>query len=244
MNPTLSVQHLPWDSQFFGFPIAQAIARTRDDVAAADAWSHEQQIHCMYLLVAGASFETAAAAGCHAYTLRGIRVKCTRSDADDPAATAPVSPRIRAATGNDVDRLEAIAATSHDGTRFYSDPGFSRQDCVRLYKTWIRRSCEGWADGVLVADEGTGATGYVTLHVRADGHCGDIGLLAVGVQARSAGVGLALVQAAVTWFHDRGVNRVTVTTQGDNPAALRTYQRAGFFISDVDLWFHKWFQRE
>ena len=48
--------------------------------------------------------------------------------------------------------LRAIARASHGDTRFYADPHFPDERCDDLYDTWIRRSLEGWADAVLVAE--------------------------------------------------------------------------------------------
>jgi hypothetical protein len=36
---------------------------------------------------------------------------------------------------------------------------------------------------------------------------------------------------------------MTVVTQGRNVPAVRTFQRAGFLASSIDLWFHKWYER-
>jgi dTDP-4-amino-4,6-dideoxy-D-galactose acyltransferase len=147
---------------------------------------------------------------------------------------------VRDARAEDADALRAIAAASHGVTRFYADPNFPDERCDELYDTWIRRSLEGWADAVLVAEADGRPAGYVSCHL--DGGTGSIGLIAVDASARRSGLGVDLARAAIAWCATRGAERMTVVTQGRNVPALRTFQRAGFLASSVDLWLHKWYE--
>ena len=232
-------RRLGWDSAFFGFPVAQGEPATAGDVVAIDLWADIETIRCVYLLVPAASLEVRAAAESRGFSLTGIRVTCTSDVTIDALSVTSDAFTVRPAEEADVPELERIAASSHSESRFYADGHFSRDSCESLYRTWIRRSCEGWADGVLVADLGGQPQAYISLHVRAPDE-GAIGLFAVASNARKMGIGRALVRAGLGWFRDRQVKRVTVVTQAHNVAALRLYQRAGFFVSQVDLWFHKW----
>jgi dTDP-4-amino-4,6-dideoxy-D-galactose acyltransferase len=167
----------------------------------------------------------------------GFRLVDVRVTLDAPSAAGAQD--VRPHREPDVAWLRAIARTSHDDTRFYADGRFPRERCDELYDTWIRRSCDGWADVVLVADRDGEPAGYVSVHRRDD--AGSIGLIGVDEQWRGRGVGEALVRAALAWCADAGLARCTVVTQGRNIAAQRLFQRCGFRTSAVDLWFHKWF---
>jgi dTDP-4-amino-4,6-dideoxy-D-galactose acyltransferase len=72
---------------------------------------------------------------------------------------------------------------------------------------------------------------------------GSIGLIGVAPDAQGQGLGRSLVEGAVVWARDRGLERVTVVTQARNVAALRTFEACGFRTDDVGLWFHKWYGR-
>jgi GNAT superfamily N-acetyltransferase len=146
---------------------------------------------------------------------------------------------VREAMPADREPLRAIAVASHGATRFYADSRFSDERCDDFYDTWITRSLDGWADGVLVADADGRPGGYVSCHL-AD-RTGSIGLIAVDEAARGGGLGVALSLGAVAWCAARGAERMTVVTQGRNVAALRTFGRAGFLASTLGLWFHKWY---
>jgi ribosomal protein S18 acetylase RimI-like enzyme len=235
-----SGRRLDWDSAFFGVPIGQAQAATPADVEATEAWAEREGIRCMYLLVAGDRLQATQAAETRGFFLTGVRMTCSRlAPLDGAALPSDDVLAIRAARPSDIPVLEQIAAKSHMDTRFYADTHFPRPSCDRLYETWIRRSCEGWADRVLTAEIDGRLAGYISLHLRAGGH-GDIGLVGVASDARRIGVGRALVVAALRWFGEQAVGRVSVATQAQNIGALRLYQQAGFSVAQVDLWLHKW----
>lgn len=236
---TVPARRLEWDSSFFGFPVAQAEARTPLDVEHVDVWAAREEIRCLYLLVSAEDDGAIQAAEARGFFLTGIRVTCACVALNECPVTVADDALVRPAEATDIALLEQIAAIAHSETRFYADPHFSRAACNRLYETWIRRSCEGWADHVLVLEANGHVCGYISLHLLASGR-GSIGLVAVDTLARRRGIGRSLVAAALRWFHDRGVGSVSVATQAQNIAALRLYQQLGFSISCVHLWLHKW----
>ena len=217
---------LDWDSEFWGVRIAQLSS------VDEDGWAQEQGVACAYLLVPSADAGQAHRAEAAGYRLMDVRVEL-----DVPVTGCPAA--VRPHREADVDRLRTIARTNHRDTRFYADPRFPRDRCDEHYDTWIRRSCEGWADAVLVADADGKAAGYVSVHRRAD-H-GSIGLIGVDGSARSRGLGEALVRGALDWCARDSLPECRVVTQGRNVAAQRVFQRCGFRTRSVGLWFHKWF---
>jgi ribosomal protein S18 acetylase RimI-like enzyme len=232
-------RRLDWDSAFFDVPIGTAEAETPADIDAIEEWAERERIRCLYLLVAAHRLDATQAAERRGYFLTGVRVTCMR---DAPQRRAPArdgsAVGIREARASDIPVLQQIAANAHQGTRFYADPHFARESCVRLYETWIRRSCEGWADHVLAAERHGRVVGYASLHL-SEGQ-GVIGLCGVASDARQMGVGRALVGEALEWFVQRAVACIRVATQAQNTAALRLYQDAGFSIAQADMWLHKW----
>jgi dTDP-4-amino-4,6-dideoxy-D-galactose acyltransferase len=136
--------------------------------------------------------------------------------------------------------LAAIARISHRDTRFYFDREFSNDRCDDLYETWIRNSCAGYADAVLVADAGQTA-GYITCHLDSNSE-GRIGLVAIGSSFQGQHLGSELVNAALNWFATKGVSRVSVVTQGRNVAAQRLYQVCGFRTASTRVVYHRWFE--
>lgn len=228
---------LDWDSEFFGQRIARLDVADLEPQAAAqaDAWCREQAVDCAYLLVNVDDQAGLDRARAHGFRLVDIRVTLEAASAPSGGRSAPV----RVAVPADVAHLEAIAREGHRDGRFHADGHFAAARCDEFYATWIANSCAGWADRVLVIDEGAGAAGYITLHQRADQ--GTIGLLGVGAGVRGRGLGTCLLAAARDWCAEQKLSRLTVVTQGRNRAGLRLYQSAGFRVTDLQLWHHRWF---
>jgi len=232
---------LEWDTEFFGFRIARVAgdSLTAERVAAIDAWCRQQRVDCLYFLSRSNDPGTTRLAEENRFRLVDIRITL-RHLGEHHGSVAAES--VRAASPKDVPILQAIAGDSYQDSRFYFDSSFPKHLSKALYETWIQRSCEGYADAVLVAEAGGDLTGYVTCHVDHISGQGKIGLLGVSSRARGQGVGLTLVSAALDWFRSRRIAPVSVVTQGRNHDAQRLYQRCGFLTHSVELWYHKWYR--
>ncbi|MGA7729697.1 MAG: GNAT family N-acetyltransferase [Chloroflexia bacterium] len=234
-------QVLDWDSAFFGFKIARLNGEhlTQARLAAALSWCRASEVECLYFLAGSkdpATIRLAEAANFHFVDTRATYEKKLRPES--AVITGP-DPAIRLAQPADVPALRAIARTGYTDSRFYNDPRFPRHLCDRLYETWIEKSCSGYADAVLVAHMQDVPVGYITCHLQNEGQ-GQIGLVGVSGLVQAKGIGTRLVEAATSWFATRDVRTISVVTQGRNIAAQRLYQRAGFLLSSMDIWYHLW----
>lgn len=232
---------LEWDTNFFGRRIARIIPThlTPQTVGEALAWCEAQQIACLYFLAEPDDRETVCLAEDHGFRLVDIRVVLERSLADiTPSVNVPL--HIRECTPADSPALRAIAGASYRDSRFYYDPHFPAAMCDALYETWIERSCEGYADVVLVAEAQDQPVGFISCHLEQDK--GKIGLIGVSAAEQGRGIGRDLIDAALGWFAAQEMAAVTVVTQGRNTGAQRFYQRSGFITRSVQLWYHRWFE--
>jgi dTDP-4-amino-4,6-dideoxy-D-galactose acyltransferase len=235
---------LEWDSAFFGHRIARFRPRrcTAEDVTAIVAECAEGGIDCVYILVDVSDTESIAEVQAKGAYLADIRVTFRTDVAEALASELPprCPRRVRPAIDADIPALRRIAAVSHRDTRFYADRRFSPEQCNRLYELWIEKSCQGYADAVLVVEDDTERpAGYVTC--KRDGEAaGHIGLFAVGEDARGQGAGRQLLAAALRWFSINRVMSMTVATQLRNVEALQFYGRAGLLVVSSEIWFHLW----
>lgn len=214
---------LTWDGDFWNMRIARAFT---SDI---DQWAKDNAVGSVCLLIDADKPDEIQAAEQRGFRFMDVRISLGMKTQGRLSATRLHQP-------DDVEALVQIARTSHRITRFYADPKFPGQRCDDLYETWIRSSCDGWADAVLVVDDPP--TGYVTIHTK-EGE-GSIGLIAVAEVERGRGVGRDLVDAAIDWCYTKGLDRITVVTQGRNISALRLFQRSGFLIERTEVWMHKW----
>jgi ribosomal protein S18 acetylase RimI-like enzyme len=230
---------LPWDSEFFGFNVARVTTdrlRSQEHVCEIFDWCRGHEVTVAYFLAVPDDAQTVVLAEAHGFFLADIRLTLRWSE-EIRQEVAPV----RLAQREDRPVLEAMARGMYIDSRFYFDPGFPRDRCDDLYATWIRCSCEDYADAVLVTDYEGAVAGYATCHLEEDGR-GEIGLVGVAEKARGMGIGKGIVNAALDWFAAQGIETVDVVTQGRNIAAQRLYQRCGFMTHTVQLWYHKWFE--
>ena len=238
---------LPWDSEFFGFPIGRVFGNdlTEEHVGPIDDWSHTNQTRCLYFLASADNQTSIRAAENHHFGLVDIRLTFATTLPPlrtlDPAQVASGT-GIRPAEPADLAQLQVIARRAHVGTRFFTDRHFPRDKVEELYSTWIVQDYKGRAQRILVAVSNSNQPlGYVSCMLNFPSRVGQIGLIAVGEDASGKGLGTRLVLAACDWFAQQGMQEVTVVTQGNNRPAQRLYQRCGFFLRDLKLWYHKWY---
>lgn len=238
-------EYLEWDSHFFGVRIARVTQSrlTPERVKVLLSWCDAMGIACLYFLADSGDRRTAWLARDAGFRAVDLRVTLETAVEGHGGELNGVSPgRVRPSTPADVSELRTIARQSHGASRFYYDPNFPTALCDALYETWIAKSCEGYADVVLVGERDSRVTGYVSCHL-GGAETGRIGLLAVAPDAQGKGVGRLLVEAARRWFAQQGMRRMTVVSQGRNAQALRLYQRCGFITGSVEEWYHRWFDQ-
>ncbi len=237
-------EHLEWDSQFFGRRIARVKGAflTEADIVNIRIWCEDNRIDCLYFLADSTEAQTSRLAESNNFNLVDIRVTLDRPvKANHALGHSHLN--IRGALERDIPTLQTIARVSHRDSRFYYDGNFPSSLCDALFEVWIEKSCRGWAKNVLVAEDGGEPVGYISCHLPTP-KTGKIGLVGVGQKAQGKGLGKDLVDEALRWFTEQGVESVTVVTQGRNVRAQRLYQRCFFVTRSVELWFHKWFLRK
>ncbi len=80
---------------------------------------------------------------------------------------------VRPAQPSDLEALMQTARSSFHDSRFYSDPNFPRSRCDDFYASWIEKSCNGYADFVLVAENAGEPADFITGHDGAEGGSAD-----------------------------------------------------------------------
>jgi dTDP-4-amino-4,6-dideoxy-D-galactose acyltransferase len=236
-------QYLTWDSNHFGL----RIGRVNDSkltpalLAEIGAWECHHSIDCLYLLAdpEALTMQLATHAG-----FRFVDVRSTFEIELSGVVLCDQSETVRLATLEDIQDLRRIAGESHRESRFYVDGNFPLTACHELYRIWIERSCRDrqFASAVFVAERDARLVAYITCILAS--RTGEIGLFGVDIKCRGQGWGRRLVHRALSWFRAQGYARVTVVTQGANVPAQRLYQKCGFLVSTVQVWYHRWSYRD
>lgn len=236
MSLHASVKPLAWDSEHFGVRIAsfQPASTSAHELDAGIASCRDEGVECLYALVPSDALDLV-----RALERRRARLVDVRMTLEGKAHRRSRAAAVRESRPSDVPSLRALAARSHEASRFYADGRFARARCDELYAIWIEKSCAGWAESVLVAEHDGAPCAYLSCHVRGAAR-GEIGLVAVAPHARGRGLGGDLVSSGLAYFAERGIERVHVVTQARNLGAQRLYQAHGFQTARMELWYHLW----
>jgi dTDP-4-amino-4,6-dideoxy-D-galactose acyltransferase len=235
----LSYEPLPWDSQFFGFPIGRISAQaTADTVAPAVAAADGEGIRCLYHLVAADDVAMLHAALRLGFEPYDIRLEFEREL--EPTAARDGATVVREAKPADERVLSELAAETITATRFAVDPHFPQDRVPLLYAAWVRRGLtSGPARCVLLAEP---AAGFLVCGLATEDRVGSIELVGVAGRFARRGIGGSLLGEAHARMLEAGCERATVVTQGRNIGAQRLYQTSGYKTRSVAWWLHRWHQ--
>lgn len=233
-----SILPLPWDSQFFGFPVGRlrAYHLTEPELRQTLRQAREDGWRLLYWLVDPTDEQSAASA-------RAVRAQLTDRKARFARSVPEAAPAVAAAVWPAAEltpRLIDLAIQSAHYSRFRLDPGFRAGMYERLYEHWVRSSISGQLARQVLIYQPTEpeATGLITLGYQPT-HA-TIGLLAVHQGHRGQGIGTRLVEAALHYARAWLVPRIQVTTQLDNDGACRFYVREGFVQEHEEHVYHLW----
>lgn len=239
-----NVRFLEWDSNFFGKRIGRVNGSNLscEKARQINEWAKQNKIDCLYFLASPDEDATIACAEQDGYHLVDLRVSLS-ANIRNFSFTEDQSQCIRFAGESDIPVLKAIAGINHTNTRFFMDPHFDREKCREMYEIWIEKCVREPNSRVFVWDDGGQAVAYVTAGLELD-NTGDIALVGLAPAWQGKGIGPQLISAAFSYFAFNQAFTVTTATQGRNIHALKLYQRAGFSIQSIELWYHKWFGNE
>lgn len=233
-------EKLEWDSTFFGLSIGRVRPQRLDPERCAEAldWARAEQIRCLYFLSQADDEDTRTMLAESGFLRVDERVTLELPSIRD-GVTTPAD--ARGSRSEDVPALREIAAISHHDSRFYNDGGFDRAKCDDFYRVWIEKSCQGWADHVVVVERDSTAVGYLTVHLKSP-ESATLGLLGVLPSLRRQGLGNQLLDGALAWIAtQRPGAHVSLATQGRNSKSQGFFQNAGFRTVGASVWYHRWF---
>jgi dTDP-4-amino-4,6-dideoxy-D-galactose acyltransferase len=234
------VEHLDWDTEFFGMRVAriEGEALSAEELAAElDALKRLNYGLAYWFstdLDAPADTELEALGG----TFADRRTTLARPLDSNPSASVKTSSKVVQAT-QPTPAIRALAIEAGAYSRFKVDDRFETERFESMYSRWIEVSLTGeLADACLVIREDDREIGLITVVHRSD--CGQIGLLAVAPDSRRRGVASGLVHAALENMIDHDCKAAEVVTQERNRTSIQLYESCGFAIQRVERVYHFW----
>lgn len=241
---TLDVSLVPWDSETFGFPVAQIDHLDLGAAATAsalfedlDAWCADHDVRLISCRLDHGRLResmTLEAVGFRfVETVYGPRLGSLHR-IGDPRHEIDVAE----ASPGDVGSIEAIASSAFTTGRFLLDQRLDPSLSHRRYANWVRTSFGDPRHTVLKAEVGGDLVGFFVVERRSDGvvywH-----LTAMAPQWQGQGLGLSVWQTVLLRHRAEGVTSVETTLSGHNLAAINLYARLGFSFASSQMTFHR-----
>jgi ribosomal protein S18 acetylase RimI-like enzyme len=221
------VELLPWDTEFFDVAIARARVPRADAFEPEVAAARDARIDCLYVVVPDGEASAVEAVVRADGLLTALRL--VQEHVGGRAVTP--QPGVRRATSRDAETIVQLSRSLAESSRFAQDPRFERGRIEEMYRVWALNDLH---DGDVFVDA-NGERGMVTMSSETD--IAAIGLVHVDATARGAGLGRALLTAAVARAKERTLR---VATDVRNLPALRLYESVGFRARSFDAILHLW----
>jgi ribosomal protein S18 acetylase RimI-like enzyme len=234
---------VPWDTETFGFPVAQIdrleLPEGTDHAALLarfDSWCDEREVRFVSCRLDHTKLRESMA-----LEERGFRFvemvygpRLAPLDAiDDPRHRI----RIGEAEGGDVAAIERIAASAFSTGRFLLDWRLPSELSHRRYASWVRRSHARPDQTVLKAELDDELIGFFIVEHRADlsvyWH-----LTAVSPDRHGQGIGMSLWRTMLRRHQEAGITAVETTISGHNARAINLYARLGFTFAAPQMTLH------
>ena len=235
---------VPWDSEVFGFPVAQV---TRIDLGAGDApagllqqfddWCTEHDVRLVSCRLDDTRLR-------ESMTLEAIGFRFIETVyepyLDSLAAVAQPRHDVRVAEASS-DDIDAIGSMAHDvfaTGRYLLDWRLPPEVSKRRYARWVRTSFDG-SDGqtVLKAELDGALIGFFIVERREEGtvywH-----LTAIAPEWHGRGLGMSTWQTMLRRHAAEGATGVRTTISGHNTPVMNLYARLGFSFTSPQMTFH------
>ena len=140
---------------------------------------------------------------------------------------------IRKFKSRDLDAIRRITVEAFDGLSV--DLNIEKQVGRLAGTTWDQRKGDAVAGDVrdprtttFVCEQEGQIVGYVTCHIAPQIKVGHVGNLAVSLSHHGQGFGRALVERALAFFRDKGMEHARIETLTQNDLCMKFYPALGF----------------
>jgi RimJ/RimL family protein N-acetyltransferase len=235
---------VPWDSEIFGFPVAQI---SRLDLRAGadpgailrdfDAWCAAENVRFASCRLDHTRLRESMAL--EAVGFRFVEmVHEPRLDLLDRVAAPRRMIQIGEAVEDDLPSIQEIAYSAFTTGRFLLDWRLPQELSRRRYAAWVRNSFEDPGHAVLKATVDDELVGFFIVEARPDTsvywH-----LTAIATRWQGKGFGTSLWRTMLLRHRTDGATSVSTTISAHNPPALNLYARLGFKFGAAQMTFHR-----
>lgn len=234
----MKLEHLDWDSDFFGFKIGRInFNNSEDNLLLLLAEAKLQNYRLIYVFMDEHTVLNSNLLNQWHGKLVDRKIvykKTVKGNKEEKSHLISVLKEAQIS-----DELLRLVYLSGHFSRFRLDKNFPKGSFEKMYKEWIIKSLSGeLADRVFVAKEKGKILGFVTLRIK--NTSGEIGLIAVDNKTQGKGIGTQLTHACEKYLKEKSISCLRVPTQVDNSQACRFYEKYGFEKNTITNIYHFW----
>jgi GNAT superfamily N-acetyltransferase len=229
-----SIAMIPWDSETFGFTVAQFRPGTRLPGDALFCWARRTGAELIAAITPAADRERAALLSTAGFRFVDFALLGHRGLARDVRVPS-LGLELRRAEAADLPVLERIARTAFRAGRYHMDPRFPEALAGRRYARWIANAL---ARGEEVYVFGSPGEPHCFCHMVRGGDRVDLPLVAVEKEAQGGIYGAQLIAESLKVAKAAGARQVFVRISAANLPALNLYAGLGFRFSEPEAVFH------
>jgi len=243
---TIQYGLIPWDSEIFGFNVAEIFNVELSNLETTGAFfsEFEKQVKMLgvRLLVAKVSayerhifyeFQRSGYIFIEE-TINPYIVNLQKSDVNY-AKYSKIT--LKNATEVELPAIREIASTTFEYDRFHLDFNLDANLANKRYSVWIDNSYRS-NDDVLYAELNGNVAGFSI--VRIDGQSASLPLIGIANPHKGTAIGLFFYMATCNRLKELGVKAVSTTISLNNINVLNIYSRCGFSFKDPVFVLHKW----
>lgn len=231
------IKKLNWDSEFFGFGIAQ-LEEPRDkyeSLSFIDKFVKSNEIKLVQSLVDIRNIQFI-----EQLESDGFHYVDSRIDFTMDLNKHNKNNGYEIATTDDIFSISGIADSLFMDSRFFH-PFFNKEKANELFKLWAEKAVKGEFDNIClksVDSQSKQINGFVTIKY-IDRTEARIGLIGVSKNHLGMGIGTSLINSAVSYLKGLKYEKLFIATQGRNIGAMNLYIKSGFKIKSMYNWFYK-----
>ena len=234
---------VPWDSEIFGFPVAQIGRLELADAERAggilwefETWCADHDVRLVSCRLDHTQLRESMALEEAGFRFVEMVHEPHLDLAEDIAAPSRVI-AVEDAGPDDLAAIEDIAYSAFSTGRFLLDWRLPPELSKRRYATWVRNSVDAPEQTVLKAELDGELVGFFIVERRPDGtvywH-----LTAIAPRWQGKGVGMSLWRTMLRRHRAEGATAVETTISGHNAPAINLYARLGFTFGPAKMTFH------
>jgi GNAT superfamily N-acetyltransferase len=236
---------VPWDSEIFGFAIADyklgdpaSIAAAESDFrAAVFSWARAESVRMMSCAAPAEHLLAMPALSRMGFGFIELGLRASLNNVQK-RQMAPFPALLRRSVPADFAGVESIAATAFRAGRYSADPLVAPEAAAQRYIVWIEKALAAADPGDRVFVMGEAGDPTCFFHLRIAGAVADLRLAAVRSDLQGGALGYRLYNAVLRRLQEEGVGRIVARLSATNTAVLNLYASLGFSFSNPEIVLH------